>query len=165
MFLNLTAILCIYLLSVISLLFAAIILRIRFQKNNSKAQLFIGLVSATIIFTLISQTSCSFKLDIADSLVGSWMRTDGTYKIEIIEVKKDGILNARYYNPNAINVGRAGWRMKDKELQIFVELRDKNYPGSIYQLTYNEKQETLSGTYYQAVSKQTYEVKFEKAIN
>jgi len=95
-------------------------------------------------------------------LKGNWLRTDGVYKIEIMEVLPDGKLVAGYFNPNPINVGRAGWRIQEEKLQIYVELQDKNYPGSIYQLTYDIKSETLQGTYYQAVSQQTFEVSFNK---
>lgn len=95
-------------------------------------------------------------------LEGIWVRTDGEYKIEIKEAKPEGKLLAAYFNPNPINVGRAGWRMENEELQIFVELRDENYPGSIYQLAFDEETEMLQGTYYQAVVKQTYEVNFKK---
>ncbi len=45
---------------------------------------------------------------------------------------------------------------------VYVELRDKNYPGSIYRLTYDEKNNTLNGTYFQAVTKETFEVYFTK---
>jgi hypothetical protein len=100
-----------------------------------------------------------------DKLAGSWLRADGNYTIEIKAANEDGKLDAAYFNPDTINVGRAGWRMKNDALQIYVELRDVNYPGSIYQLTYNDESDQLSGTYYQAVSRQTFEVKFKRNEN
>jgi hypothetical protein len=99
-----------------------------------------------------------------EHLEGSWIRTDGGYKIEIKEVSDDGKLTAAYFNPNPINVGSSGWQFKDKKLQIFVELQDKNYPGSLYNLNYNKKTKILEGTYYQAVAKQTFNVSFKKEI-
>ena len=95
-------------------------------------------------------------------LKGEWLRTDGNYTIEISIVGEDGILTANYFNPAPIHVGRSGWREKDDKLQIFVELQDKNYPGSLYELVYNEKSKKLEGTYYQAVSRQTFTVEFNK---
>ncbi len=165
MFLNLNVLLFIYFLSTLSLFWAASDLTVRLQKSFKNPKLFIGLSNVVIFFILVSQISCSPKSNVEDNLIGSWLRSDGIYKIEITEVTKDGILEASYFNPNAINVGRAGWRMKDKKLQIFVELRDENYPGSLYQLDFDKKTKTLKGTYYQAVSKQTYDVMFEKVIN
>jgi hypothetical protein len=124
----------------------------------------IGKLYATFFLTLIILVaSCtSGEKNIENKLTGNWLRTDGPYTIEIKEVKEEGNLSAEYFNPNLINVGRAGWRIKNEELQMYVELRDENYPGSIYQLAYNEEADILSGTYYQAVSRQTYEVKFKR---
>jgi len=97
-----------------------------------------------------------------DKLKGSWLRSDGSYTIEIIAVEEGGKLSANYFNPNPINVGKAGWRIYNDETQIYVELQDTNYPGSMYRLSYNENSGMLSGTYYQPVSKQTYKVDFRK---
>jgi hypothetical protein len=36
--------------------------------------------------------------------------------------------------------------------QVVVELRDVNYPGSTYTLTYDPGTDRLTGTYYQAVA-------------
>ena len=95
-------------------------------------------------------------------LEGTWNRSDGVYKIEIKEMLDDGELDAAYFNPNPINVGKSRWLENDGKVQVYVELRDENYPGSIYQLTYDEKTKTLIGTYYQAVAKETYEVYFTR---
>lgn len=95
-------------------------------------------------------------------LVGQWLRSDGPYTIEIVEVMDEGKLTATYFNPGTINVGHSGWRVKDEKLQIYVELQDENYPGSLYELIYDEDTEILSGTYYQAVSRQTFDVEFNR---
>ena len=47
----------------------------------------------------------------SDQLEGKWIRSDGTYRIEIKKVKEEGKLIAAYYNPDSIHVGRAGWRL------------------------------------------------------
>ena len=122
-------------------------------------------VSTALLFLFVLAViySCSTGHgSVEDKLNGTWLRSDGTYKFVISEVKDDGNLIVKYFNPNPINVGRAGWRIQNDELQIFVELQDENYPGSLYQLTYDEKSKILRGTYYQAVSKQTFKVSFNK---
>jgi hypothetical protein len=45
-------------------------------------------------------------------------------------------------------------------LRVFIELQDVNYPGSTYQLTYDPAADRLTGTYYQAMLKESYEVDF-----
>jgi len=123
-------------------------------------KLFLSVLSSMLLACILVMSSCSN--DIEDELKGKWLRSDGAYTIEILDVNENGNLNAKYFNPDPINVGRAGWRVTNKELQIYVELQDKNYPGSFYELTFNKEKEILSGTYYQAVAQQTYEVFFNK---
>ena len=98
----------------------------------------------------------------SDLIVGEWIRTDGPYTIKIIELEDKGGMQAEYYNPGAIHVGRSEWRVSDGELQVYVKLQDKNYPGSTYELRYLADKQLLSGTYYQAVDRQTYKVEFAK---
>jgi len=93
-------------------------------------------------------------------LVGRWGRTDGGYVIEIQTVRDDGTLEAAYYNPGPINVARAEAGEKDHGLEVFIELRDVNYPGSTYTLVYDRVNDRLQGIYYQAVARQNYEVVF-----
>lgn len=102
------------------------------------------------------------KDTIPEHLKGRWVRTDGPYTIEIMKIEKDGILEAAYFNPNPINVGGSGWRLENKRIELFVELADENYPGSLYKLYFNKKTEMLDGTYYQAVAKQTFNVSFKR---
>lgn len=71
-------------------------------------------------------------------------------------------MEVKYLNPNPINVGRSAWRINEDVLQLYVELQDVNYPGSLYSLAFVEESNSLSGTYYQAVSKETFNVKFTK---
>jgi uncharacterized protein (DUF2147 family) len=96
-------------------------------------------------------------------LLGRWVRPDGGYIIEIKEIGKDGNLKAAYYNPRPINVARAEFSKKDDTLTIFIELRDVNYPGSKYNLQYDPKSDRLTGTYFQAVEKQTFNIEFVRA--
>ena len=93
-------------------------------------------------------------------LVGDWIRTDAEYGITISELRDDGTLKAGYFNPNAINVGKAGWSFSDGVMKIYIELRDENYPGSNYNLVYYPDKDLLAGKYFQAVEGVTYDVGF-----
>ncbi len=93
-------------------------------------------------------------------LVGDWVRTDGDKTIRIKSVMPDGKMDAEYFNPKPIHVGRAEWLVKDNNLVLFVELQDVNYPGSAYTLQYYPDEDGLAGIYYQALEKVNYEVEF-----
>ena len=95
-------------------------------------------------------------------LVGDWVRTDASYLIKIINVNEDGTLDAQYFNPNPINVGKANWEESHGNLELTVELRDVNYPGSTYTLSYLPDRDVLAGDYYQAVQGATFYVEFVK---
>jgi hypothetical protein len=86
-----------------------------------------------------------------DKLVGSWTRTDGGYVIKIRSVGSDGKLDAGYFNPRPIKVSVAKASEKAAAVEVFVELRDINYPGSNYTLTYDPQRDALVGNYFQAV--------------
>ena len=95
-----------------------------------------------------------------DRLTGRWLRPDGGYVIEIRSAQTNGVLDAGYFNPRPINVSRAEWRHDSGRLQVFIELRDANYPGSTYTLRYAPQQDRLVGDYFQAVQQQTFYVEF-----
>jgi hypothetical protein len=48
-------------------------------------------------------------------------------------------------------------------MQVFVELRDVNYPGSTYLLVYAPESDRLEGYYHHALSGQTFDVAFTRA--
>ena len=96
----------------------------------------------------------------AQRLEGKWVRPDGGYKLVIEDVKPDGSLKASYYNPKKINVSISNWKVEDNRIHLLIELRDKNYPGSKYNLAYISEQNALIGTYFLAVTKETYSIKF-----
>jgi hypothetical protein len=95
-----------------------------------------------------------------EKLLGRWMRSDGGYVIEIRNVAPDGKLQATYFNPNPIQVGRAEWSQKNDNLVVVVELRDVNYPGSLYTLDFHAANDRLVGTYFQAVEGVNFDVEF-----
>jgi hypothetical protein len=93
-------------------------------------------------------------------LEGNWLRTDAGYRILISNLNEDGTLSAQYFNPNPINVGEANWEESYGNFKIIIELRDVNYPGSIYTLNYLPDRDMLAGEYYQAVEGLTFYVEF-----
>jgi hypothetical protein len=97
-----------------------------------------------------------------DLLVGRWERTDsdGAYVIEIKSAGSDGKLEASYFNPNPIKVGRTEWQKKNNILGVMVELRDINYPGSTYTLNFIPGENRMTGNYYQAVEGANFDVEF-----
>ena len=93
-------------------------------------------------------------------LAGRWLRPDGGYVLELRDIKEDGSLKAAYFNPRSINVSHAELQRKEGKITLMVELRDVNYPGSIYNLRYDPENDRLKGTYFQAVQRETYDVEF-----
>ena len=93
---------------------------------------------------------------------GRWQRGDGGYIIDIRKVEADGKLTVAYLNPRPINVAKAEASTAGNTLKVFLELRDVNYPGSIYQLTYDPAADRLRGTYFQAALQETYDVEFTR---
>jgi DNA modification methylase len=60
------------------------------------------------------------------------------------------------------NVGKANWEESNGSLKIIIELRDVNYPGSTYTLSYLPDRDVLAGDYYQAVEGITFYVEFAR---
>jgi hypothetical protein len=96
----------------------------------------------------------------AQRVAGRWVRPDGGYVLEIRSVGADGRLEAAYFNPNPINVAQARVRTIDGPIEVFVELRDANYPGATYRLVYEPRDDVLFGLYTQPAVGQTFEVTF-----
>jgi hypothetical protein len=94
------------------------------------------------------------------ALTGRWLRPDGGYVLQLGDIGPNGQMKAQYFNPNPINVAFSQWKRKDDRLTVFVELRDTNYPGSTYNLTYIPTSDRMRGIYYQATMQQQFEVEF-----
>jgi hypothetical protein len=94
------------------------------------------------------------------NLKGNWLRPDGGYVLGIKSVEENGKLEATYLNPKSINVSKAEASWKNGALKVFVELRDVRYPGSTYDLAYEEGKDQLTGIYYHAGLQQQFEVAF-----
>jgi hypothetical protein len=93
-------------------------------------------------------------------LVGQWMRTDSEYVIAIEKASADGKLAARYLNPQPIHVSKAQWLKSGPRLQLMVEMQDRGYPGSNYELDYDAAHDTLFGTYHHLGINQDFQVSF-----
>ena len=97
-----------------------------------------------------------------DVLKGRWLRPDGGYILQIRTIDGGGKVDAGYFNPRPINVSRAEATEEGGKMKVFVELRDTGYPGSVYTLTYNPKEDVLVGVYFQAAVKQNFDVFFTR---
>ena len=95
-------------------------------------------------------------------LAGKWERPDGGYVLEIKTVDSGGTMDAAYFNPNPIKVSRAAAFSKEGATKVVVELRDENYPGCTYNLTYDPQSDQLYGQYFQASMQQTFDVTFAR---
>ena len=95
-------------------------------------------------------------------LVGRWLRPDGGYVVELRQAGEHGELPAGYFNPRPIHVSQSKWSRVAGALQVFIELRDVNYPGSTYTLAYDPAGDRLSGIYYQAALQQQFDVEFQR---
>ncbi len=95
-----------------------------------------------------------------DVLKGRWLRPDGGYVVEVRDIDANGHMVAAYFNPLPISVSRAEASQEGGETKVFIELRDINYPGATYNLTYDPAGDQLSGVYYQAALQQSFDVVF-----
>jgi len=71
-------------------------------------------------------------------------------------------MDAAYLNPRSINVARAEASRERSTNKVFIELRDVNYPGSNYKLTYDPASDQLYGIYNQAALNQQFDVVFAR---
>jgi len=117
-------------------------------------------IGLTMTLFCCAVTSLAIAEDDFQRLAGRWLRPDGGYVLELRDIKMDGTLKAAYFNPRPINVSRAELQRKEGNITLLVELRDVNYPGSMYNLRYDPENDRLKGTYFQAVQRETYDVEF-----
>ena len=79
----------------------------------------------------------------AAQFTGEWTRSDGTYKLQVVE--EEGALKAKYLNPKPINVESTTVNKAESGLVMRIVLRDEGYPGSIYDLEYIPQYRVLVG--------------------
>ncbi len=98
-----------------------------------------------------------------EKLKGKWLRPDDGYILEVKSVDDaSGKLEAAYFNPRPIHVAKAEASLDGASLKLFIELRDVNYPGSTYTLTYDPANDQLKGDYLQSALNQTFDVFFTR---
>jgi len=107
-------------------------------------------------------SSSAIPAEVRQGLVGRWLRRDGGYVLAIEDVGEDGKVAATYANPRPINVAKARATQEGGNASIYVELRDRGYPGNSYMLTYDRAQDQLAGTYHHLGIGQTFDVRFER---
>ncbi len=93
-------------------------------------------------------------------LLGSWVRPDGGYVLEIRSVDNLGAMDAAYFNPNPIHVSKAAALRDGSTTRVFIELQDENYPGCTYTLVYDPPSDQLTGDYFQAAMQEHFDVVF-----
>jgi len=87
------------------------------------------------------------KLPEYSDFYGIWLRSDGTYRVEIEPGAVAGSVVARYFNPDPINVEAASFDEVGGQPRIEFILRAEGYPGSSYQLVFMPERRVLVGTY------------------
>ena len=125
--------------------------------------LFVWLLCSPVLAGQEEDIKESSGFTAAKRLEGRWVRENGGYVLILQDIKADGSIKAFYLNPRSINVHEATWKFEDDRIFLYVELRDVNYPGSNYTLMYRASNDSLWGSYYQAVQKQTMDVKFVRS--
>jgi hypothetical protein len=90
------------------------------------------------------------------------MRTDSPYVLSIESATPEGRLLVRYLNPRPINVSRAEWKRDSGRLALLVELNDRGYPGSYYELKFDPGTDTLYGVYHHLGLGQDFDVSFTR---
>lgn len=95
-------------------------------------------------------------------LKGIWVRPDGGYTIAIKSIGPRGELEAMYFNPNPLPFAKAQASEEGGALRVSFELRAGGYEGSTYDLRYDPSSDRLTGTYYQAVARQKFDVYFAR---
>lgn len=106
-------------------------------------------------FFLLRESGPDFQ-----AVKGRWLRPDGGYVLEIRSVDSNGAIDAAYFNPNPIHVGKAEAARAGASVTVAVELRAPNYPGSTYKLTYDPRTDVLRGNYFQALERLNFDVVF-----
>ncbi len=94
------------------------------------------------------------------SLIGQWVRPDGGYVLDIKSISLDGKIEMAYLNPRTINVSKAQANTKAGKIELFIELRDRGYPGSYYTLTFDSETNRLVGVYHHLGLNQNFDVYF-----
>ena len=132
------------------------------QTNKRTAAIAVGIILLTAAAVCVGLWWWKVNVAVSDfeKLKGKWVRTDGGYVLEIKQIANDGKIDAAYLNPKPINVAKASASLKAGKMNVFVELRDRLYPGNYYKLTYDAGKDQLAGVYYHLGIGQQFDVIF-----
>ena len=126
-------------------------------------------LTVCLLFVCLSPTGLSEAAQTIRSpdmlaLQGRWIRTDAPYVIEMRHAQGSS-LQAFYFNPKPIHVVKTEASEQDGFVQVMIELKDVNYPGSTYVLRYERAQDVLRGIYFHPINQQSYEVRFVHQVD
>ena len=93
---------------------------------------------------------------------GTWLRTDGAYRLRIEKGGDGKEVVVHYFNPRPIKVESAKFSRIGDRLTLTVVLRDRGYPGSTYRLVFVPEKRILAGS-YTVPGMETFEVLFQPA--
>ena len=140
---------------------AALVVLIVFISWRLKPQSISSVAQSVKETNAVNPAAAGSKTEL-QKLQGRWRRPDGGYIMAINSIAESGAMDAAYFNPYPIHVGNAVASRDGSLTKVFLELRDINYPGSTYTLSYDPSGDQLRGTYYQAVERQSFQVVFER---
>ena len=133
------------------------------MKHRSLKKKRLLLIAAVILVVAVIAVFSSAKTSNDYSqIVGQWVRASGGYVLDIRNVQPDGKVDAAYLNPKPINVSIAQIDIEADGIDLFVELRDRHYPGSYYTLTYDTQMDSLVGVYHHLGIGRNYNVIFSR---
>ncbi len=118
-------------------------------------------VTVAVVVGFVASPLAATKADYSQ-IVGQWVRASGGYVLDIQNVQPDGKLQAAYLNPRPINVSKAHANVDTGRIDLFVELRDRHYPGSYYTLTYDWQRDRLFGIYHHLGTGRNFSVSFSR---
>lgn len=134
------------------------------QQNQLRTGLLMAILFHAIFLPAVALAGSGEDPDF-QTIIGEWVRTDGGYRIHILNVRDDGTADVRYFNPARIHVAEAGASLWKGLIKLYIKLQDKGYPGSTYTLYYYAEKDVMAGFYYQAALGKTYDVVFLRKSN
>ena len=132
---------------------------VRLSKSLRRLLVAVGILAIVGVVAFIGYQQLSETADYAP-LIGKWVRPDGGYVLDIKSIDSGGNIKMTYLNPKPINVSKAQANLKSGKIELFIELRDKNYPGNYYTLTFDTESNRLVGVYYHLGLNQNFDVYF-----
>jgi hypothetical protein len=132
---------------------------VRLSKSLRRLLVAVGILAIVGVVAFIGYQQLSETADYAP-LIGKWVRPDGGYILDIKSISIDGKIEMAYLNPQPINVSKAQVDMKTGKIELLIELRDRNYPGNYYTLTFDSESNRLVGVYHHLGLNQNFDVYF-----